>query len=164
MAADAQATLNSDPTLQDLKPIAKRLNAVSDDLTAALDTIQQHLNELALGVEVWLVWRQDQSLTEIKTDEGYTAEELGYGRIGDGWGLVVRTIQYVFVPSADPNWDNSYWEPVDDVEQKPLLKASRALRVAAVPKIPLLIRAMHEAAAAVIEAVEAAKVLANSLK
>ena len=40
--------------LKDLEPLAKRLNAASDELNQALQTIQDRLNAMGVGVEVWI--------------------------------------------------------------------------------------------------------------
>jgi hypothetical protein len=171
MAADARKTGIDMGDLKDLEPLAKRLNAATDSLNEILQTIQDRLNTLAIGVEVWLGkaleesdWRDivDRDQEPIPGCREYTAEELGYGRIGDGWALLVRTRRYVQDPddhsvAAREVFDDGYGE-------KPLLHASRKLRLAAVPLIPRLIDEIKAEAERSIAAVEQAKKIADSLK
>jgi hypothetical protein len=51
----------------------------------------------------------------------------------------------------------------DGQEHKTLLNAARDLRIAAIPLLPTLMETLQKKAAAVIDAVEQAKSLANSL-
>lgn len=77
---------------------AKRINAASDDLTKTLEAIQQKLNELALGVDVWLDHSSQELertvVSEADTPRIHATQELGYGRHGDGWALLVREMNY----------------------------------------------------------------------
>ncbi len=162
--------------LKDLDPLAKRLNAATDELNQALQTIQDRLNEMGPGVEVWVPealresdWREILDRNDEPSGEReYTAEELGYGRIGTGWALLVRTRRYV------ERFDEGGYrvlEPYDDGQadpnrgsHKPLLRAARELRIAAVPLVPKLIDALRDESSKVIDAVEQAKKIADSLK
>jgi hypothetical protein len=167
MAADAVVIDMSD--LKDLEPLSKRLNAASDELHQALQTIQERLNALAIGLEVWV---EDERLSEsdwsdILNDDDeptgareYTTEELGYGRFGDGWSLLVRDRRHV-------ESRNEYGiMTITDYDDglTPLLRAPRAVRVAAVTVIPKLIEALEAEAKNVIERVQQAKKIADSLK
>jgi hypothetical protein len=165
MAADAR--VNDDMSdLKDLEPLSKRINSASDALNGALESIQQKLNTLALGVEVWLNHYETQELDrEILDGDGgrrrLRAAELGYGRLGDGWALLVRTVDY------DQQWDGNEWSHTGDhieMTRKPLLRESRQRRVQAVELIPILMDRLKESATGVINAVEKAKRIADSLK
>jgi|SRR4051812_23022424 hypothetical protein len=154
--------------LKDLEPLSVRLNAASDELTKALEAIQHKLNALALGVEVFL----GSPSQELRRDVVGVANdirtlrihELGYGRIGDGWGLIVRSCIYTqSFDSSSNEWDFTSPEPENIEGYKPLLKASRDMRVKAVALIPDLIKALRKSADAVIKAVEQAKAIADSL-
>jgi hypothetical protein len=99
-----------------------------------------------------------------------TATELGYARFTDGWKLAVRTVTYQQTKTGArliEEWN----EPVDaesGVEirrrAKPLLRASRTIRMHAVDRIPDLIEALYAAASQVAEAVEKARKISDSLK
>jgi len=167
MAADAIVTDMG--KLKDLEPLAAQLNPSSDELTKALEAIQQRLNELALGVEAWLDNTPDELAHEIDWPDPdndsrrtWRSHELGYGRHGDGWALLVRTMDYPQFISGSGEWefeaDGSY-----ELERKPLLRSARALRVEAVGRIPTLVDALRDKAEQVINAVEQAKKLARTL-
>lgn len=88
----------------------------------------------------------------------YFADELGYGRHGEGWALLTRTRRWIREPNGQEE------ARVDDPVSKPLLRAARELRVKAVALIPQLIEALHHEASNVIKAVEKAKKIAESMK
>jgi len=164
MAAEARVIDMSD--LKDLEPLSKRINAASDALNAALESIQQKLNNFALGVEVWLLYQHQElgrEILEHGDSEFRTlrAFELGYGRLGDGWALLVRTVDYA-QRCGPEGWDGTGDEV--EVHRKPLLRESRQRRVRAVELIPDLIDALKGSATSVIDAVEKAKHIADSLK
>ncbi len=168
MAADARVMDMSD--LKDLEPLSKRLNAASDELTQALQTVQERLNALGIGVEIWLAesvtesaWSDVLDSREEPTGERqYVATELGYGRHGDGWALLVRNRRYV--EGTDDRGFATTTAYDDEQRETALLKASRAVRVAAVPLIPKLLDEIKAEAEHVISTVEQAKKIADSLK
>jgi hypothetical protein len=170
MAADARKTVIDMSDLKDLEPLAKRLNSSTDDLNKALQTIQDRLNALGIGVEVWVEnhplhesgYRAVLNERDEPTGEKeYDWDELGYGRHGDGWALLVR--QRRFVVSRD-EYGREAHDAFDESPDQPLLRASRRLRLAAVPRIPKLIDAIKAAAEDAVAAVETAKKIADSLK
>jgi hypothetical protein len=166
MAADAYVIDMSD--LKDLEPLAQRLKAAQDDLNQALQTIQDRLNALGIGVEVWLEEELDSTdwRSVSNTSREYTASQLGYGRVGDGWALLVRTRR--IVETLDPS-GGGYEDAITDTydgndSAKPLLRASRAVRANAVPLIPRLVEAIEREATKLIARVEEARKIADSLK
>jgi hypothetical protein len=101
-----------------------------------VQTIQERINALGIGLEVWVDddplaesdWRDILDRNEEPTDSReYNADELGYGRLGDGWALLVRRRRYI--EGADRHNFLSTDAHVDDPRTKPLLRASRELRV-----------------------------------
>jgi hypothetical protein len=154
--------------LKDLEPLSKRINAASDELTKALDSIQRRVNELGLGVEIWLedprqeLRREIIETSDVESRRVMRLTELGYGRMGDGWGLLVRTRDY------RQELSGSDWEYKDGdatiIDIKPLLKAARGIRVRAVRQIPELIEQLRATAAEIIDSIEAAQKIADSLK
>lgn len=168
MAAEAKRTVAD---LQDLEPLAKRLNAATNDLNASLQNIQDRLNVLAIGVEVWLdaslhesPYRQVLNDHDEPTREReFTADELGYGRLGNGWALLVRERRYVH--AGPGGYGGRTLSEFDDGNQEtPLLRASKKLRLAAVPLIPRLVDALKAEAEKQLAAIEEAKKIADSLK
>ena len=164
MAAEAIRTSVDMADLDELAPLSKRLQAATTELNQALQTIQDRLNTMGIGVEVWVSEALRQSDWR-ETDRGrrvHISEELGYGRIGDGWALLVRTRTYVDVPDGHGDWDTEVYG--DDSTEKPLLRAARELRIAAVPLIPKLVDALRDESSKIIAAVENAKKIAEGLK
>jgi len=149
--------------LKDLEPLSKRLNTATDELNISLKTIEEYLQRLGIGLEVWggtiaeSAWSDVLDAQEEPTGKReYTETELGFGRFGDSWVLLVRTRRIVEDSAG-----------VRDVYEgktlMPLLRSSRAVRVAAVGAIPKLIDAIEEHAKGVIKSVEHAKKIADSL-
>jgi hypothetical protein len=157
--------------LQDLEPLAKRLNTATNDLNSSLQSIQDRLNALAIGVEVWLdaslhesPYRQLLDDRDEPTGEReFTADELGYGRLGNGWALLVRERRYVDA-GPDGYGGRTLSEFDDGNPETPLLRASKKLRLAAVPLIPKLVDAIKTEAEKQLAAIEEAKKIADSLK
>jgi hypothetical protein len=172
--------------LNDLVPLAQRLNAATDDLNQILETIQEGLNALALGVEAWLdsdehelgrqvtgawgelggspvtSWPEDVG-EHVRQVRSVQRQELGYGRLGDGWALLVRTANYI-ERKHDDRWIVQPGEQGTEQERKPLLRSARNIRVRAVDLIPDLIGKLRKEASGVIDAVEKARQIADSLR
>ncbi len=170
MAAEARKTGIDMGDLKDLAPLAQQLNAATDSLNEALGAIEDALNRLAIGLEVWVAtplveseWRNVLNRQEKPTGERERdVQELGYGRTGDGWALLVRGRR------EKETWNESgarVLEWFDDGrDTKPLLRAARSLRLGAVRLIPQLLDAMKAEAERSIKAVEEARRIAESLE
>jgi len=166
MAADAARTSVDMGDIKNLEPLSKRLNAATNELNQALQTIQDKLNAMAVGIEVWLVDRLEESdwnditdtYNEPTGERQFFVQELGYGRFGDGWALIVRERRCVENSSGESTWYDS------GAPDKPLLKAPRNIRIAAVPLIPKLIDEIERAATSALLRIEQAKKIADSLE
>jgi hypothetical protein len=116
--------------LANLATVSQQLNETTDLFTHELKIIEAELSKLALGVEVTL----PDPLTESPFEEyegpenpPWDAPFLGYGRWGRHWKIKVRTFRL-------QEGEDSFL-----VEEKPLLEASRDLRMVAATKLePLL--------------------------
>ncbi|SRR6266568_3912151 len=159
--------------LKDLSVLSQHLNTVTDELNTALKDIESRLNALSLGVEAWVVKRPlNEEFHESGRDEtgepvrGRTAIELGYARLSDGWALVIRSVWYgqELVQTSNSHWEWSDTGQQSPYDSKPLLRASRTLRAAAVDRIPDLVDALHEAGSKMADAVEKARKISESLK
>ena len=157
----------TDMNLRDLDPLSKQLSGVSDELNAALETIQQKINAKHLGVEVFLsiaLRESSELLSEDAEDIGLrrvTSEHLGYGKDDDGnWGLIVGTYEGREKLDRDDEW-----EEIDGgyVSHRSLLRASRAIRAQSIEHIPSLLDALHAEAQRLIDKVARAKAIATSL-
>ena len=77
MAIDIHETPVDPSLMQELRPLAKRLSAASDELNQALLIIQDKLNALALSVEEWV----PDSCDPVVGQEGRRQPRTGMGRI-----------------------------------------------------------------------------------
>jgi CheY-like chemotaxis protein len=171
--------------LKDLSDLSARLNASTDELNQHLKTIEDRINDLSLGVEAWVTrsplqqefsseWAALTRNAVLSTPLGQpvrerTASELGYSRFPDGWRLAVRTVTYrqTKVHAGSVGWDDPTGRDDGAVEisrdAKPLLRASRTTRILAVDRIPALIEAIYVTASGIVDAVEKARQIADSL-
>jgi CheY-like chemotaxis protein len=171
--------------LKDLSDLSSRLNASTDELNQHLKTIEERINDLSLGVEAWVTrnplqqefsseWAALTHNAVLSTPLGQpvrerTASELGYSRFPDGWRLAVRTVTYrqTKVHAGSVAWDDPTDRDGGAVEisrdAKPLLRASRTIRILAVDRIPALIEALYVTASGIVDAVEKARQIADSL-
>ena len=171
--------------LKDLSDLSARLNASTDELNQHLKTIEDRLNDLSLGVEAWVTrnplqqefsseWAALTRNAVLSAPLGQpvrerTASELGYARFPDGWRLAVRTVNY---RQTKAHAGSARWEDPTDRDEnavevsrdaKPLLRASRTIRILAVDRIPALIEALYITASGIVDAVEKARQIADSL-
>jgi hypothetical protein len=156
--------------LKDLKPLAKKLNAKTDDLNASLRTIEEKLNEMGLGIETRLPLALVVGPKTFRPDDAegphahaeyvYNSTHLGYGRHGERWALLVHEILNLGVRDESNNVEDQEQE---DEHPKPLLQASRAIRIKAVEHIEPLIEHIKAQASDSIEKIEKARRIALSL-
>jgi hypothetical protein len=152
--ASAPFRTSASTQIDSLTSIARQLNNGSDALSDALTKIQQRLNASGIGMEAWVTIPG----TRVEDDdvpmgvERSANDELGYGRNGDGWALLTRRTFYAHI-AGDTT--------VNYGEQKPLLRASRELRLAAVSAIPALIDTLHRDAETMLQQVREAQRLAE---
>jgi hypothetical protein len=109
-----------------LTQAATELNAVSDELGKFVTALDAALRRLNLGIATWLRLesREDGS-------GNYTKRDIGYAKIGNKWGIALRTM------SGNHN-------DVDDsnVEEWLFNDAPRALRIESVEKLPDLFESL----------------------
>ena len=97
MAADSHETTADVSLMQELRPLAKRLSAASDELNQALLIIQDKLTALALGVEEWVPIPTTRSCAREATDipdQEWHESQFGYAQVGDGWALITRSAHF----------------------------------------------------------------------
>src|SRR6187200_2594364 len=99
-----------------LQKKAETINQQSDELTAAIQAINEKLNTLNLGVEAFCQRPFASSeLEETKRLDHY----LGYGKLGGKWGMIVRS-ETTVPTSHDRHGDPDSWNTLD-VEEDFLL-------------------------------------------
>ena len=102
----------------------------------------------------------EKAVTHFKKDHDVIDVDGARVLFGDGWALLVRTVDYL------QQFDGHEWNFEGDrqeVQRKPLLRASRDRRVAAIDEIPGLIDALHVEGAEILSAVTTAQEIAESL-
>jgi hypothetical protein len=140
--------------LATLGPLAKKLNAASDEFTEELRTIEADLRKLNVGLEVML----DRPLVfgDLKDEVDWDTQEtksyccnsyLAYGRGGKEWMLLVRTFRDY--EDANGNETRSVL-----MSETPLLGASRDLRMAAADQIEELLKLITDEANAKIDSLK----------
>jgi hypothetical protein len=152
--ANAPSRTSASAQIDSLTSIARQLNSGSDALSDALTKIQQRLNASGIGMEAWVTIpgtrvQDDQAPLGV---ERWFDDELGYGRNGEAWALLTRRTSCVYM-AGDAS-------AVSYGDQKPLLRASRELRLAAVGAIPELIDTLHREAESMLQQVREAQRLA----
>ena len=154
-----------------LEKHSKIINEGSDEVTAVLIEIQEKLNSLNLGVEVWLNENaaDDEDgwhpITETETEDGWTElHELGYGKGPDGqWGLLVKYSRYREIAGEPPNENELDLEIETTQGDDFLLKAARHLRIQALDLIPQLVKEIEKRAEVLVNTIKKAEGLATQL-
>jgi hypothetical protein len=155
--------------MKKLKAIAPRLNESSDSLNSILSQINEQLNELNLGLTVWLdgpplTSRGVDPTPFQKTHRVYSVVEkeiLGYARLKNGWGLAVHSIV------EEHGWfegdENCPFTNVKEGSIVSLLDCSRDVRTESVRLLPMLLGLLKDKAETVIRNLEEAKKLASQV-
>jgi hypothetical protein len=134
-----------------LTQAATELNAVSDELGKFVTALDSALRRLNLGIATWLRLesREDGS-------GNYTKRDLGYAKIGNKWGIALRTMSGNHNDVEDSN-----------VEEWLFNDAPRALRIESVEKLPDLFESLVKEADAATRQIrtktERAQALASAL-
>ena len=116
--------------LDQLRAMSAQLNAASDGLSAQIAQLETILNGLKLGVRAWVTISRHSE----ESNAGYMTyvEMLGYSKHNGKWGLL---------------YSDGCEEMPDRDTVVPLREAPRLERIAAVDKIPELIKKLEAAAA-----------------
>jgi hypothetical protein len=121
-------------SLKELARLSQDLNQASDALSKQIAQVEDAINELKLGVSAWVTIRsftnsssatvggQPYAVTEVET--------IGYGKYKGKWGLLYSTYCEEF--------------PEESNYEVPLRDAPRADRIAAVDKLPDLVRKLEK--------------------
>lgn len=146
--------------LQDLANLSKALNQQSNQVNQILQDLEKKLQGMNLGVEAWA---EDDPLEESPytfipqdSDREYKylkSAILGFSRHGgDEFVLTVKICRYQHDGLNAYGQDN--WKEIDTETVRPLLQASRELRVKALDKIESLLDVLTREAQSVIAAIE----------
>lgn len=161
--------------LDHLSSLSRKLNERSDKTNAIIKTINQKLAGLNFGLEVWLdggrLSRINQnyeldSNNYCKLHQGQIdplprqkqVTYLGYCNVEDTWQLAVKTGTLV------EDWDREdqqTFTELTDTKYRPLLKASRQIRIAALPFLPDLLETIKIRAESTLQDLERAEKVAS---
>lgn len=141
--------------LKDLVPLAKTLNAESNEINNTISDLNSKLAALNLGIEVWLGPWEDDPI------------QIGFAKIenmkGTSWELVTRQCGEIRKElNAFGNYD---YEPVYEElgDPEPLLKAPRKTRIEALGLVPSILNLLKKKAEENIETIRNAKKLVAEL-
>jgi hypothetical protein len=149
--------------VNELSRLAEKLNQESDAFTTRLASLNEKLNKLNLGVEVWLERSplSDQLTAGNPMRDTNEQTLLGFAKTPDGWGLAVKDVRIergYYENDLDCPWNCTY-----EVSQpKLLLKSSRQLRLKAASALPLLLEDIKEKAEQVLAQIEKARHLGDA--
>jgi len=117
---------------KELTAAAAELNSVSDELGKFVTALDSALRRLNLGITTWLRLesREDGS-------GNYTKRDLGYAKVGNRWGIALRSMAGNHNAPEDSN-----------VEEWLFNDAPRALRIESVEKLPDLFESLVKETAA----------------
>jgi len=143
-------------SLANLKPIATQLKAATDDFSGDLETIEDELGKLRLGLDVELPRPLQEGDLEYDEDEMGEVHEiyresnyLGYGRNGSSWQLLVINRR------LEESQDGRIIKSVV-TGRRPLLGSSREMRMAAVDQILDLLQLIESEAKAKLDSLSKA--------
>lgn len=136
---------------------AARLNAASDTANQVLTNVERHLVDLNLGVEVW--FDQPIDSTELEGDVGANSiskrvvQLLGFAKVVGKWSLAVKPMRLesgFFEGDMNCPFENKY----SDGAPVSLLRASRAIRFAAVAVLPQFMEQVEARVDRILESME----------
>ncbi len=131
--ADESRPKDVSASFQRLVAAATQLNAVSDELGRSIATLDDILKQLNLGVAIWVTVDE---YCDAADPGRFVSRGLGYARAGSKWGIALRTI--TGYEQDDPAYHT--------MDEWAFNDAPRAMRVAAVDKLPDLLEALAKAA------------------
>lgn len=146
----------------DLREVAARLNEQSDSITKTIEQFQDTLQQLNLGLEVWIRLQSEESVYTppigVKIPIPVSTEtSVGYARGEDGWALYVKRISYRANTFDNPLIASRRVEAVKVNKWMKLVDASRSVRIAALDAFPKLLDALKTSAESAVQAIENAK-------
>lgn len=128
-------------SLSSLSLLAGKLNQTTDIYMQSLTAVESRLREMNLGVETWL--EISESIKSGSPEcETSLRKLLGYAKLADGWSLAIKTVRVerrCWKNDAASPWENIY----EQDPPKPLLKASRDLRIEAAEYVPRLLESLE---------------------
>jgi hypothetical protein len=151
-------------TLSQLSQLGKELNSDSNSVNAAIESLNEQLREMNLGVGAWIEISGSGFKLESQFEGARKYRDitlLGFCRFEDEWQLTINEQRVYFV--LDPE-DHSEVDELFEEDLTALLKASRHLRIAAVAHFDELLDALKAEAERTLAGVKRAKELVRPTK
>lgn len=133
-------------SLSELSKVAEQLNKESAKVNAIISRVNESLATMNIGVEVWLdglnqfPWSDDPRNDTTAASTEYMAEQLGYGLAEDKWQLAVRLVEV-----REVERENVTEYIISNAHaSRPLIKASRNLRIESLDLLPALTDAIKQ--------------------
>jgi len=151
--------------LSELTPLAKELNQTTNEINGIISTVNEKLAALNLGVEAWLdpsttskIPAADMTVTHLHRSTASTPV-LGYAKLEDAWQLAIKEEKIIYQWNDDAREE----EEVSEDSYRPLLKASRDVRLRALEQLPQLLDALKRQGEAVMKTIARARKAAEAL-
>jgi hypothetical protein len=144
-------------SMRELADVSLQLNSESNGINEAIVTLNNKLQKLNIGLEVWLDSPLIEPLPGDERQDGM-GPFLGYCSVEEQWQLAIRAkpkpAAWGPVGSGVGGW-------VGDLPRTPLTKATREVRLAALPQLPFLVIKINQEAQRVLKAIQDAKALCS---
>jgi hypothetical protein len=151
--------------LTTLQELSDTLNAKTDQTNTILKAVEDRLIACKTGLEVWLDDRwleasEPRPRGEDPDEQEHTEVQLGFGRYGDGWRLIVRELLVRVRPGEfDPYTGDGERETILVHGPSLLSNASRQQRLNALPLLDLLLQELVKEASRAIQMIDDAQQL-----
>src|SRR5262249_34574924 len=130
-------------TINELSELSRKLNQKSDKTNEIITTINKKLAALNFGLEVWVErdWIESGDFNKVAIDQEdiYPREMeiayLGYAYVEERWQLAVKEATLL----EHRDYAGEVVREDTEVRYRPLLRASREARIAALPLVPDLL-------------------------
>ncbi len=143
-------------TMRELADLSLQLNSESNNINATIVALNNKLQTLNIGLEVWLENSLIDALPGDERQDG-VGPYLGYCSVEDQWQLAVRARPKSGSCFGAPVGSGAGW--VGELPRVPLVKATREVRLAALPQLPFLVARLHQEAQRVLKAIQEARSL-----
>ena len=148
----------SEKKLDELAKVASRLNEETDNLNQIIQSLEDRLSKMNLGVAVWLDsrllsaegpfdYRNDDNEVVFQYMEGYY---IGYAKGFEGWRICCQGVQWKLDEDGEHVCDKS------SGSYEPLVNASRAVRAEAAAYLDDLLDQLTERAGEYLENIQKA--------
>jgi hypothetical protein len=153
--------------IEDLSELSRKLNKKSDSLNRIISSVNEKLEKMNIGLEVWLEDSPLESSDPEYNDRDENmefpirdVELLGYCRIDGKWMLAVKSAR---MARDRNNWGQEYDEVKSSTQLRPLLDTNRTIRTEAMRAIPELIEEIKKEALNALDSIEEAEKAAEKL-